>query len=540
MRHARVMTGVLLLAASAEAGSPILHEPLVPDPREDLAFSATLPGGLHAALDPVGKGNPAPEVTRPPAPTYPANAAQDARYRADRDTRRPNVDGYEDPFTPSTAPFKRLEVFDTVRDNFELGVHDPNTRRIPTGKAGDETFLADLRVDALPRRKTRIPSVAPSASIVRSRLTQGDREVAHELVHDGADNWFLLSDDTLTGARLVMELSVLRATLASDFASVSWGALASPVNLPDNVRTSAAKVHSAIGLGRSESPRDNVNRMVRYFRAFSDSEESPRGQGDIYLDLALSRKGVCRHRAFAFLITSLALGIPTRMVMNEAHAWVEVSDGQLWHRIDLGGAGRMTRPASDALPERPVYQARADTFPWPSGSERGDDMVARARAMQGGPSAGSTGGASTSASSGGAPAQGASSAATPQGGFDPSDAGDLASRGETTREEGGLSPPRISSTISLSFLPDKAERGETFAARGSVRASGEPCAFVSVQFFLRDEKTRREVFLGTAATDSSGDFSSSVVVGNEIPVGDFELVTRTQGDTRCGPSAGAF
>ena len=36
------------------------------------------------------------------------------------------------------------------------------------------------------------------------------------------------------------------------------------------------------------------------------------------VDLALSKKGVCRHRAYAFTITAQGLGIPARMVMNEA------------------------------------------------------------------------------------------------------------------------------------------------------------------------------------------------------------------------------
>ena len=85
----------------------------------------------------------------------------------------------------------------------------------------------------------------------------------------------------------------------------------------------------------------------------ADSDEPPRGHNDIYLDLALSQKGVCRHRAFAFLVTALSLGIPTRMVVNEAHAWVEVLDPgvapPLWRRVDLGGAGRAL---GEALPDR--------------------------------------------------------------------------------------------------------------------------------------------------------------------------------------------
>ena len=83
-----------------------------------------------------------------------------------------------------------------------------------------------------------------------------------------------------------------------------------------------------------------VAKLVAYFRSFVDSDEFPTDRDDVYLALALSKKGVCRHRAFAFLVTALGLGLPARMITNEAHAWVEVSDGSLWRRIDLGGAGR--------------------------------------------------------------------------------------------------------------------------------------------------------------------------------------------------------
>ena len=78
-------------------------------------------------------------------------------------------------------------------------------------------------------------------------------------------------------------------------------------------------------------------RETEFPSPIASSNEPPTGHDDVYLDLALSQRGVCRHRAFAFLVTALHLGIPTRMVVNEAHAWVEVSDGTLWHRIDLGG-----------------------------------------------------------------------------------------------------------------------------------------------------------------------------------------------------------
>ena len=88
----------------------------------------------------------------------------------------------------------------------------------------------------------------------------------------------------------------------------------------------------------------------------------------MYLDLALSRRGVCRHRAFAFMITANAAGIPARYVTNEAHAFAEIwVPERNWIRVDLGGAAldmdvnnagdkQMYKPrAADALPRPPEY-----------------------------------------------------------------------------------------------------------------------------------------------------------------------------------------
>ena len=77
--------------------------------------------------------------------------------------------------------------------------------------------------------------------------------------------------------------------------------------------------------------------MSRATRRPRSSEEPPTGRGDIYLDLALQQKGVCRHRSFAFLVTALYLGIPTRMIANEAHAWVEVDDLRPLRKFIAGG-----------------------------------------------------------------------------------------------------------------------------------------------------------------------------------------------------------
>ena len=57
--------------------------------------------------------------------------------------------------------------------------------------------------------------------------------------------------------------------------------------------------------------------LVAHFRSF-ETGVIPSPSRSTYRDLALSRRGVCRHRAYAFTITALAAGIPLGTVCSLA------------------------------------------------------------------------------------------------------------------------------------------------------------------------------------------------------------------------------
>ena len=297
-------------------------------------------------------------------------------FAPDTDTRRPEVSDYDDPFTPSTAPFKRLEAFDAVLSDYHVEVRDPRLVRLAALQGGappsadEDAFFADLVVDLPPEGSVRIPSVGPGARVVHARLGVGETAVPFQILRDGADNWFLQPAPASGGpralganglpkrAQLVMEVAIARAAFGGAPGDVGWSELPFVPPLPDNVARDAAVVRAAIGVSRAMRPREAIAKLVDYFRGFADSDEPPRRAGSVYLDLALSKKGVCRHRAYAFLITAQSLGIPTRLVENEAHAWVEIHDGTLWRRIDLGGAGRLAaRGVESNRAARPVRGA---------------------------------------------------------------------------------------------------------------------------------------------------------------------------------------
>ncbi len=534
-RHVLLLIPIAFAVAGSRPASgnaaPTLHEQIPTDVHDDLAMGVTIAGGLPAALETRSGVVPAPDPNRPP--TASDIAAQkdfeqqldNDTYVPDRDTRRPNTLPYTDPFTPSTTPFKRLAAFDAVNDRFELYGAHKETRTLAVGGAplaSEDRFFADIPLSLKSGRRTLIPTVGPGARVLHAQLASGAHELSYSLFVDGADEWFITTPQN-TDARLVMEVSVPRAALGGELADHPWSELTPLPPVPDAVAIAARDVIAKIGLGRELSPRDNVRKMVSHFRSFVDSDTPLTPSRDVYTDLALSMKGVCRHRAYAFTVTALALGIPTRMVINEAHAWVEVHDGEMWHRIDLGGAGRMM---ADQQPSAVPYAPPPDPFAWPAGATRGEDLTTSRPTNAGGNGGGSgtnpTPGASSSASS-------ATSAAPTSSGAPTS----AASGAGTTKSDDGRPP----SAVTLSVGQSEARRGAPIPVSGTVRAEGSGCGMVTVGIILRDG-AGHETRVGTLVTDDKGAFSGTIVVPSSVALGDHRVVARTNGDGRCGEGVG--
>lgn len=538
--------------AQRRGAAPVLHEPIPADAREDVALAVSLDGDIPAAINTPRGLVPAPDPAKPvgtgEAPyNHPPSDARDTSFHPDRDTRRPDVLPYDDPFSPSTAPFKRLTAFDSVDASYTLAVRDAHTTPLPVmpspaPDANEEQFYADLVVDLAAGQKVRIPSVGPGARVLRARAGVGTQDVRFQLWKDGAENWFIEAESSVR-ARVVMELSIPRAAFGGDFGNPSWAEVLPIAQLPPSVQRAASEVMAKIGVSRRLSPRDNVTKLVSYFRSFTESEDPPAPSRDIYLDLALSRKGVCRHRAFAFMVTAMGLGLPTRMITNEAHAWVELHDGRMWRRVDLGGAGQTLHdPLSNNVP----YDPPPDPFAWPQGATRGDDLAERARHARTEPSTTPPGSPSSSPS--GSPASSSSAASAlgpgPNGASDDPDgtgqagatgsgqsgAGAHGKAGSQTIDE------RPSSIVTMSIAGADAHRGAPFKVRGQVSAEGEPCGHVTVEIVLHSRQ-QGDVAIGQLATDERGAYDGSIVLPSAVPLGDYDVQARTLGDNRCGTGA---
>ncbi len=510
---------ILAFAVPAHADGPVLHEYIVPDAAEDLRMGATTPdGAMPAAIDTRSGVLSAPSEPRTNSAAsqvaYGGSATPDsidASYRIDRDTSRPDSVRYDDPFIPAVTPFKRLYAYDSLDEGFELVVHDKLQRPLDVGgeaRPDDDQFYGDLFVDMVPGVPVRIPSVGPGA---RALVARTEPALHFDLQRDGADNWFIVGD-VRKRVRLVLELAIPRRAFGSEFGEASWGELARSVPaLPPVARAAANEVLSTIGISQSQRPREAVRALVNYFRTFAPSDDAPHASSGsaLYSELALSKKGVCRHRAYAFVVTAMALGVPSRLVRNEAHAWVEVSDGLQWHRVDLGGAA--SRIDYEQHSSEHQHKPPADPYQWPPGAESAGALTEQAEVA--GPHAGS---ASPSAS-GSSAARSARSAPSASATAPPPSVHD---------------EDKAQSEVLVSSDDHELRRGARYHVSGVARTEQGQCAFSRVDIALRD-KAGAQHWLGALATDQAGKYDGRVALPFDLEVGDYTVIASTPASARC-------
>ncbi len=498
------VVGLGLCLAGPLLALPILHEYFEPDPAEDLRLGATTPNGeLPAALDtPSGVVGAPPETAADPsrAVSYGGNktpSSVDASYRIDRLTTAPARVPYDEPFRPSVLPFKRLYAFDEVHADLTLGVKDAALRRVVANgsvQSGEAAFFGDYELDLQKGQAVRLPTVGAGARLISLSTKPA---VTLEVMKDSAENWFARSDRT-ERVHVVVQLGLPEHAFVSGFAGKTFADLRPQlVQLPDEARAAAGRVTAALGLTTNEAPAAVLDRLVAHFRSFEASVELPTATNtaELYVELALTKKGVCRHRAYAFLLTALALGLPTRLVHNEAHAWVEVHDGSVWHRLDLGGAPsdiEETRPPTNV----PLYRPPADPFAWPAGSQSGSSLAARSQ-----PQTHSTSWPSALSPTGRAPRMAPHGSALV---FGP--------------------PGQLTPAVTLQLDRAQMRRGALLGVRGHAARGGRACEASRVDLELVTPLGVRP--LGSVATDSNGDFDGHVLLPLDVPAGDQTVVAR--------------
>lgn len=546
--HEKVMVGTLTCsggicrspsgeARAIEQGGQLLYAPQAgPEPKPGEQIYAP-PPDAPVGTDGTGGGPP-------------ADAPPERRdvIRADRDTgpEGPGTHYYHAVFNPEPFPYKRMTVLDAVRDDEALTVHDRAKRPLVVTRErgpGRDLFWASVVIDLEPGRWVPLPSPAADSRVLEYKTVPA---VPVEFARDSADNVYVRSP---AGGRH-------RLTWLSDGALSYFGgalpdwarlsdvprALRRPV--PEKIRRRAQKVLAKLGLkwpAKSARYAAVLEALVAHFRAF-EVGTLPAASESAYLDLALSQKGSCRHRSFAFVITALAVGIPARYVENELHVFVEVYvPGAGWRRVNLGGApideeivgadGRSLHRVTgeDPLPQPPAFLGDAGVV------AKNLDKLARdeARAGRGGDGARASGGEGARASGAG-PGYGEATGDAAQS----IGAGiDLEAVARADEAQASQQPRLLLTRITVDVGGRDAFRGDRVEVFGAVTAEGGGGDGLPVEIYL--DRPGGAALVGQTVTGADGRYRLAVEVPPDLPLGDHRVVARSKGDERRAPCSTA-
>lgn len=539
-----VVAAALPLVAHGDS-EPVLHEYVPEDPSRSTGVIGAGEEGANPAAIRVG-GEVLPEPTDPAAaepgePTYGADDATVQRrhelFRPDDQTHLDSQLHYTEAFSPAIAPFKRLSAMDAVLPDTTLAVGRRTLEEVPVvgsaqASADRDLFWGSVVVDLAPGEAVPLPSVSPEARILSYRTTP---VVPLRFYRDSADNFFVAGNHR-GSVRLVFLTDASAAYFGAEIpddrtpADIPAGHLQA---FPAAVAPAAARVARQLGVARTDSLRTILSRLAAHFRSYQESDESPTGFGSLYENLALGGKGVCRHRAFAFMVTANALGIPTRFVMNEAHAFVEsFLPDTGWLRIDLGGAAQGL--SVDNATDRVLHQPRrGDELPQPRAYREQYSQV-HGTGMRGASSPGTGPGPSPAP----APSPGARPSAfvdVPQPGAPPAPAGATADPTAVPAREG--EPVRAPTATDVAPGDPRPRRGGPIRVTGTVReATGAPYARAHVQVFLSRDGHTPLRWLGTLVAGDDGAWGGEVLLPTDVDTGRYHVLAVTPGDATHEPS----
>lgn len=483
------------------------------------ADDANSPPGVEPEADPAGPdevgdatGESPPE--EPPIEQRPVDPRTDMGDEAmpDRQTNREGRLDYREVFDPSIVPHKRGRSLDEVGPDFgvRLGPRRMKPREVVGNRLerGREVFWGSLLLEGKVGARIPIPSVAPDARVLSYEASPA-QEVRFYV--DQAGNHY--AEPTRDGRlRLVFMTDAPAAYFGRSLPrNAEFSDVPMPLRpkVPKNVLEEARAVAEQLGFDTDLGYTPLLEKMVAYFRSFQPGEPPP-ASGNIYRDIALSRRGICRHRAHAFVVTAQALGYPSRFVFNEAHAFVEVyipGPTAGWLRVDLGGGAdelRVHNSETKTMHEPLV----PDPFERPEGF---DDMAGAERVT-------------------GLPENGAEAGTGPSTESNP-----FPTVIPRATEIAGAQRSRTTLQIDEQLVT----RGDGLEVRGEVTSSGGARidgGLVQVLLVMPDGG-QAVALLGTAPV-LAGQYRAQVRIPAEQKTGDYELVVEFLGHGAYGPSVG--
>jgi hypothetical protein len=449
---------------------------------------------------------------------------------------------YVSVFNPDVIPFKRMSSLDSAGDDFTLRIARPAMTEVPVGGVtakGRDRFWGSVKVQLTPGADVPLPSVAPDMRVLWYRVKPN---VALVFEKDGADNFYVRTNES--SASGVYDLQFLVDADTGYFApQLPRGAKYTPRMiatmtppelrpvLPESVRKSGMRMLDKFGVDADMDLSHAFNKLVGYFRAF-EAKKLPSSTGNIYEDLCDSQAGVCRHRAFAFMITLNVLGIPTRYVQNEAHAFVEVwFPERRWQRVDLGGAAlrlevtgaedkTVHRPAADdPFTKPPEY---SQSYTQLEGDVRGltqQQLADKKRPLDQAPPSSSFDGTNpnsgTGTGSGGGPS--GPDRITP----------------DPTLPTVSQDPKKLTPKLEVTTADSSAFRGDMVHIEGRVTADGKPVPDHPIDVFLAPAGRggAGPIPLGRTVSDKTGAFRQDFTLPGTLNLATYEIYLASPEDS---------
>lgn len=545
------VTSVAGLAIAQQARRParVLHEDL-PEPTTDR--SNPMIGGegssMPVAIRSGDKVLPVPneDASRAGEPVFGESGRAADRKTAiemDAPTGKDGTLTYESVFQPDVVPFKRMTVLDAVDADFKMIRKNSALVEVPVTNeridaTRDDAFVGFMLVQFERGKDIPIPSVSPEQRIARVEL---EPPLRVKFEKDGADNFYIRSDEANANGKFRLKMTVVAPPtyFAPRFPKGNYtprivatmAPLGVRAQLPDNVRAEGMRTLQKLDVDPSLELQSTFNKVVSYFRAF-EAKPLPRNTGNIYRDLCDSQAGVCRHRAFAFMITVNALGIPARYVENEAHAFAEVWFPEVgWQRIDLGGAA--VRFDINGMKDREPHRPRAeDPFAKPpeyvnnysqlGGDVRGlsPDKLAEKRDPNSKPSG---------------TFDGIGSAGDPDPAVAGSDPTIVPGSGLDSYQD---DPAKKRPTLEITMADQSAYRGNSIHVEARVHVDGRALADHTVTVFLapRGSGGSNAISIGTAVTDADGMVRGDFQVPSSLTLATYELYLSSPPDAYYNPA----
>jgi|GEM_PF-3200586 len=245
-------------------------------------------------------------------------------------------------FDPTLLELKRHIAYDAVTVDYDTYIANPSLTSLELSETEyDNVFVGTITLSRVVDDPIAIPSVAPNANIISY---SSDPELTFDFFKDGADNFYISSPSDAGEVTFTFT-----TTADSSYFTFDVPEHLTLADIPENVKNTpssavlskAALIIDELGLTGETNLKNIVYTLKDYFSSFTAGEiPSEEEEPDLYLAIARSKHGKCDIRSFAFFVTANSIGLPTRLVINECHGFVEIyipTNG--WMRLNLGGLG---------------------------------------------------------------------------------------------------------------------------------------------------------------------------------------------------------